>query len=172
MIPIFSDLSLWLWVWLCREKLKIFQNIWILKLRIIFTCLFCTSLKFLKLAQHKIRSIPRFTSSNQSGKWKRSQVTQADKNSSLALPALSFLFSDPMNTTVHFIYSLLVKLKSLQASRRLLLNIHQQILFSPHVQKEMGFPQCVYVLVKREVFLLIPLESYRHSFSIPNSHQS
>lgn len=40
----------------------------------------------------------------------------------------------------------------------------------PTCTRRNGLSQCVYVLAKRGIFLVIQLESYRHSVLIPNSH--
>lgn len=40
----------------------------------------------------------------------------------------------------------------------------------PTCTKRNELSQCVYVLIKREIFLVIQLESYRHSVLSPNSH--
>lgn len=40
----------------------------------------------------------------------------------------------------------------------------------PTCPRRNGLSQCVYVLAKRGIFLVIQLESYRHSVLIPNSH--
>lgn len=134
-----------LWMCLCIKEQKDFKACLAVKSESAFTSLFCTLLKF--KSQSETPQILQLPISQGNGK------DQAHSSGCFSgLPGLSSLFSGIVKAAVRFVYSFLVNLKSLQESQKVFLNIPQRILFSPHVQEEMGFPNVFMCWLRGEYF--------------------
>lgn len=130
---------------LCIEKQKDFKAWLAAKSESTFTSLFCTFLKF--KSQSAAPQVLQLPSGLGNGNDKA-----GSSGCFSGLPGLSSLFPGTVKAAICFVYSFLVNLKSLQESQKVFLNIPQRILFSPHVQEEMGFPNVFMCWLRGEYF--------------------
>lgn len=154
-----------LWMSLCIKKQKDFKACVVAKSESTFTSLFCTLLKF--NLQSEVPRLLQLPSGWGDGKDTTSRLRVL---LGTACSEFSLFWNSEHRSLFHLQFP--GKSKVTPGIPKSFPQHSSMYFIFPTCTKRNELSQCVYVLAKREIFLVIQLESYRHSVLIPNSHQS